>query len=59
VCVRVTNPGRLAAQGDTRIGLANSRERLRLLYGGRASLALAESDGQVVAEVVLPAEDPA
>lgn len=57
VRLRVANPGRLAAQGDTRIGLANARERLRLLYGGHASLELVEADGRVVAEVVLPAED--
>jgi LytS/YehU family sensor histidine kinase len=56
VRLRVTNPGRLGGPGDTRIGLANARERLRLLYGERASLRLAEEGGGVVAEVVLPAE---
>ncbi len=57
VWLRVTNPGRVAAHGDTRIGLANARERLRLLYGERAALTLAEHDGHVVAEVTLPAEE--
>ena len=56
VRLRVTNPGRLGGPGDTRIGLANSRERLRLLYGERAALELLERDGLVVAEVTLPLE---
>ena len=59
VRLRVTNPGRMGTRGDTRIGLANARERLRLIYGDRAALTLAEGDGHVVAEVTLPAEDPA
>lgn len=59
VRVRVTNPGHVSPRGDTRIGLANARERLRLIYGDRAALTLAEADGHVTAEVTLPAEDPA
>jgi LytS/YehU family sensor histidine kinase len=59
VRLRVTNPGRIGTRGDTRIGLANARERLRLIYGDRAALTLVEGDGCVVAEVTLPAEDPA
>ena len=55
----VTNPGRLGGHGDTRIGIANSRERLRLLYGDRASLILREENGHVVAEVVMPVEEGA
>jgi LytS/YehU family sensor histidine kinase len=58
VTVRVTNPGCLRTQGDTRIGLANARGRLQLLYGELAALELAEHDGHVIAEVRLPAEDP-
>ena len=54
--LRVTNPGRLGAAGGTRIGLANVQERLRLLYGERATLRLAAADGVVTAEVRLPAE---
>lgn len=53
--IRVSNPGQLAHDaGTTRIGLANTRERLRLLYGDRASLALVEEDGRVVATVAIP-----
>jgi len=58
VRLRVTNPGRLAITGGTRIGLNNARERLRLLYGDRAELTLGENDGHVVAEITLPAEGP-
>jgi LytS/YehU family sensor histidine kinase len=57
VRLRVTNPGRMGTHGDTRIGLSNARERLRLLYGDRAGLTLGEHDGHVVAEVILPAEE--
>lgn len=52
----VTNPGRLGGNGGTRIGLANAQERLRLLYGGAATLRLEASDGVVIARVTLPAE---
>lgn len=55
--VRVTNPGAIRPRpGSTRVGLANARERLRLLYGTRAELALREADGTVVAELSLPLE---
>jgi len=56
VCLKVTNPGQLGRQGGTRIGLTNARERLRLLYGERATLRLSSDDGRVEAEVTLPAE---
>lgn len=53
--VRVTNTGKITAHdGSTRVGLANARERLRLLYGDRASLALHEDGRSVVAELVVP-----
>lgn len=55
VRIAVTNPGRLGRAGDTRVGLANARGRLRLIHGERAALTLTERDGQVVAEVVMPA----
>lgn len=55
--VRVTSPGKIAPRaGSTRVGLANAHERLRLLYGGRASLALREDGPGVVAELSLPLE---
>lgn len=56
VRLRVTNPGCLGGAGGTRIGLANALERLRLLYGNRATLQLTEREGVVAAEVTLPAE---
>lgn len=53
--VRVTNPGRIGLRDDsTRIGLANARARLQLLYGDGASLALRDDDRTVVAEVSIP-----
>lgn len=53
--VRVTNSGAITRDdGSTRVGLANARERLRLLYGARASLALREDRGAVIADLVVP-----
>lgn len=55
--VRVRNSGRLGSpvDGDSpRVGLHNARERLRLLYGPRASLAMREAAGAVVAELSVP-----
>jgi LytS/YehU family sensor histidine kinase len=53
----VSNTGTLATASDdsTGLGLRNARERLRLLFGDRASLALAEASGQVIATAELPA----
>ena len=59
--IQVTNPGSLAAIGSptsaasTGVGLRNAADRLRLLFGERASLRLrAESPSLVVAEAILP-----
>lgn len=55
--VEVENPGTLnGPDGDsTRIGLANARERLRILYGERASLQLAAPrQGHVTATLLMP-----
>lgn len=53
--VEVGNTGRLRAQQGSGIGLKNARERLRLLYGERASVELSEEPaGWVRATVVLP-----
>jgi hypothetical protein len=53
--VRVTNTGQIVARDDsTRVGLANARERLRLLYGERASLALREDGHSVIADLTVP-----
>jgi LytS/YehU family sensor histidine kinase len=56
--VRVTNPGDVVGVRDGGIGLANSRDRLRLLYGDRARLDVSpDGAGRVVAELVLPGEE--
>lgn len=58
--LRVTNPGELATadaprHGSTGLGLRNAAERLRLLFGERASLELrADAPALVVAEATLP-----
>ena len=54
--LRVTNPGTLSAGGgSTGLGLRNAAERLRLIFGERARLQLAEgSPGLVVATVDMP-----
>jgi anti-sigma regulatory factor (Ser/Thr protein kinase) len=53
--IEVENTGQLAdpKPGSTRVGLANTRERLRILYGARASLRLENRDGGRVAATVL------
>jgi LytS/YehU family sensor histidine kinase len=55
--IEVENAGRLGAPrpGSTQIGLSNARERLRILYGERASLELADSgEGRVAATILIP-----
>jgi hypothetical protein len=53
--IRVVNPGRIKPSAEsTRIGLANARERLRLLYDDSATLALSDDEHTVVAEVSIP-----
>jgi two-component system, LytTR family, sensor kinase len=54
--VEVENPGQLAEASPeaTQLGLANVRERLRILYGDRASLKLENRDGRVAATVLIP-----
>jgi two-component system sensor histidine kinase AlgZ len=55
--VEVTNTGTLSAanESSSAVGLDNARERLRLMYGGSASLKLADVDGYSVrAELVIP-----
>ena len=56
VKIQVRNSGQLVESGSsTRLGLENARERLRLLYGNAASLALRNSGGNaVVAEISIP-----
>jgi hypothetical protein len=54
----VENTGTLAesAESLSRIGLANIRQRLRLLYGERASMHLDSADNRVTATVLIPRE---
>jgi two-component system sensor histidine kinase AlgZ len=55
--VEVENTGRLAEPepDSTGVGLDNARERLRILYGDRASIKLRNrEDGHVVATVLIP-----
>ena len=54
--LEVENTGCLSAPkpGTTQVGLGNTRERLRILYGARAHLKLRNGDGRVTATVVIP-----
>jgi glucose-6-phosphate-specific signal transduction histidine kinase len=54
--LKVENSGQLAENetGRPRLGLRNIRERLRILYAGRAGLELASRDGRVIATVRIP-----
>jgi Histidine kinase len=55
--LEVTNTGKLSdtAEGSSAVGLDNARERLRLMYGDRASLSLVAPDEFTVrAEVLVP-----
>jgi hypothetical protein len=56
VMMEVENPGQIAesAPQATQMGLANIRERLRIVYNGRASLELKNRNGRVAATVVIP-----
>ena len=53
----VENTGTLggAPESQSRLGLANVRDRLRLLYGDRASVHLEGADDRVRATVLIPA----
>ena len=54
--LEVENPGTLQDSGGegTQTGLANARERLRLLCGNQAMLSLAARNGAVLVKVVIP-----
>ncbi|HEY2382795.1 MAG TPA: histidine kinase [Terriglobia bacterium] len=54
--LEIENTGRLreADADGTHTGLANARERLRLLCGSEATLSLADRDGTVAVRVVIP-----
>ncbi|MGP1991081.1 sensor histidine kinase [Zobellia laminariae] len=51
------NTGKLKIANDsTQLGLKNIRQRLRLLYGQKASFSLEEIEGEVVASIKIPLE---
>jgi sensor histidine kinase YesM len=54
--IRVTNTGKLASEpGKPGVGLTNSRERLRLMFGERVSFQLRQVEAeQVACDVVVP-----
>jgi len=56
LALEVDNPGRLAAPHPeaSGMGLANARDRLRILYGSGASLRLEDRGGRVAATVLVP-----
>lgn len=61
--IAVANTGQLleAPENGIKVGLKNTKERLKLLYGDRARLCLEEKAGLVVATVTIPVtghEDP-
>jgi len=54
--IEIHNTGTLQDTPGSGIGLRNCRERLALVYGDRASLTVAPTDGGVTASVTLPYE---
>ncbi len=53
--VQVKNTGKLRiAKDSTQLGLKNINQRLKLLYGDKASFSLHEEDHEVVAKVKIP-----
>lgn len=54
--LEVENPGQVteAAPEGTQLGIANIRERLRILYSGRAEFELKNRDGRVAATALIP-----
>ena len=53
--IQVRNTGRLQMdESSTQLGLKNIRQRLRLLYGGKASFSLEELDNEVIANIKIP-----
>jgi two-component system LytT family sensor kinase len=54
--IAIHNSGALRAASGSGIGLRNCRERLALVYGGRAGLDITQDQGSVIASVTLPFE---
>jgi len=55
LCIKVINTGKLMiAHNSTQLGLKNIKQRLRLLYGVKASFLLKEVNEEVVATINIP-----
>ncbi len=55
LCIKVSNTGKLIlSQDSTQLGLKNIKQRLRLLYGNKASFSIQELDGEVVSIINIP-----
>jgi LytS/YehU family sensor histidine kinase len=55
LCIKVVNTGKLQiTPNSTQLGLKNIQQRLRLLYGDRASFSIAEEGNKVVALIKIP-----
>lgn len=55
ILIQVANTGNLRiAKDSTQLGLKNIRQRLRLLYGKKASFSLQEIENEVVAQIKIP-----
>lgn len=53
--ISVSNTGKLTiAKDSTQLGLKNIKQRLRLLYGDKASFTLEEVNGEVVSNIKIP-----
>jgi hypothetical protein len=52
--VESPSSGGLPVRAGDGVGLSNARERLRLLFGDRASLSLEEIEGRVAAQLRIP-----
>lgn len=53
--INVINSGKLKiSNGSTQLGLKNIKQRLKLLYGDKATFHLNEKDGEVIAEINIP-----
>ena len=53
--IQVKNTGRLQiAKGSTQLGLKNINQRLKLLYGDKATFSLKEAQNEVIADVKIP-----
>ncbi|WP_350287140.1 histidine kinase [uncultured Croceitalea sp.] len=53
--IKVVNTGKLRiTKGSTQVGLKNIKQRLKLLYGDKATFKLKEANDEVLAEIKIP-----